>query len=139
MRKNVLCIIAVILLTALSVGCASQVGVGPDPDKIVPGREVLIGNLQENGYAVETLSAIEGSDLTIDRVLARNGDRFIDIVYGASSEDAPAIFEAYRALYTDYYILARNGNYVYCVSDKSTFSTAGFTSTDNVGVQYIHE
>lgn len=35
-------------------------------------------------------------------------------------------------------ILARNENYVYCVSDNSTFSKAGFTSADNVGVQYIH-
>jgi hypothetical protein len=38
----------------------------------------------------------------------------------------------------DFYILARNGNYVYCVSDKQTFSKAGFTSTDNVGTQIIH-
>ena len=29
------------------------------------------------------------------------------------------------------------GNYVYCVKDKNTFSTAGFTSTGNIGIQYI--
>ncbi len=74
----------------------------PDPDKIVPKREVLIENLEDNGYTIEALTAVEDSDLIVDR------------------------------------IIAKNGNYVYCVSDKKTFKKAGFTSTGNVGVQYIH-
>lgn len=140
MRKILSVIIVVIMLALISAGCASSRTGVPDPDKIVPGREDLIENLAGAGYAVETLSSIEGTDIAVDRVLARNGERFIDIAYGLNSDDAQKVFDAYCGLYTDdYYILARNGNYVYCVSDKTTFSKAGFTSTDNVGTQYIHD
>lgn len=140
MRKNILGMIVILVLALVTIGCASSGSGSPDPEKIVPRRDTLIENLESSGYTVQTLSATEGSDLTVDRVLARKGDRFIDIVYGLSSEDASTIFAVYCERYTDdYYILARNGNCVYCVSDKQTFSKAGFTSTDNVGTQYIHE
>ena len=67
-------------------------------------------------------------------------DKFIDIVYGLSAEDALVVFKLYCELYPDdYYILSRNGNYVYCVSDKKTFKKAGFTSTANVGEQHIRK
>ena len=139
MSKTVKIIIAVMILTLLTAGCGSPSFSGPDPDKIVPAREVLIENLKDSGYTVKELSAIEGSDLTVDRVSAQRGDSFIDIVYGLSGEEASIIFDTYCGQYEDnYYILARNGNYVYCISDKKTFSKAGFTSTENVGVQYIH-
>ncbi len=125
----------------LMAGCNSSTysdGI-PNPDKIVPKREVLIENLEDNGYKIEALTAVEDSDLIVDRIIAKNGNKFIDIVYGLSAEDASKIFELYCGLYPDnYYILAQNGNYVYCVSDKKTFKKAGFTSTGNVGVQYIH-
>ena len=123
-------------------GCGSSVHTNgiPDPDKIVPAREILIENLEDSGYNVTIYTAVEGADLLIDRVVAEKGSKFIDITYGLSVEDTGGIFEAYCALYgDDYYILAHNGNYVYCVSDKRTFSKAGFTTTANVGVQYIHE
>jgi len=139
MKKLFLCVL-IFSCIILMVGCSSFVNTNgiPDPDKIVPQREVLIENLENSGYTVTTLSAIDGSDLTIDRVMAQKGNKFIDIVYGLCSEDASKIFELYNELYPDdYYILARNGNFVYCVSDKKTFSKAGFTSTANVGVQYI--
>ena len=125
----------------LMAGCDSSTNTNgvPDPDKIVPKREALIKNLEDSGYTIATLTTIEGSHLTIDRVIAQKGDEFIDMVYGLSAEDASVIFKLYCGLYSDdYYILAQNGNYVYCVSDKMTFSKAGFTSTDNVGEQYIH-
>lgn len=141
MRKNIFECILVFLLIILMAGCGSSTHTNgvPDPDKIVPKREVLIENLEKSGYTITALTAIDGSDLTIDRVMAQKENKFIDIVYGLSAEDVSKIFELYCDLYSnDYYILAQNGNYVYCVSDKSTFSKAGFTSTDNVGVQYIH-
>ena len=140
MRKIFLCVL-VFSLIFLMVGCGSSTNTNgiPDPDKIVPKREVLVENLTNSGYTVTTLTTIEGSDLTIDRVMAEKGNKSIDIVYGLSGEDASKIFELYCALYSDdYYILAHNGNYVYCVSDKQTFTKAGFSSTANVGVQYIH-
>lgn len=139
MRRTAIGMVIILLLTFFSAGCGHSGGV-PDPDKIVPEREALIENLKGSGYAVSELPSVEGLGISVDRVFAQNGDRFIDIVYGASAEEASEIFEAFCGLYPDdYYILARNGNYVYCVSDKTTFSKAGFKSTDNVGVQYIHE
>ena len=140
MKKIILCVLA-FSLVFLIAGCGASTNTNgvPDPDKIVPGRGVLVENLDKRGYTITALTAIDGSDLTIDRIVAQKGNKYIDIVYGLSGEDASKIFELYCALYSDdYYILARNGNYVYCVSDKQTFSRAGFASTANVGVQYIH-
>ena len=131
----------VFVVLFLMAGCGSSTNTNgtPDPDKIVPSREVLIENLENSGYTITALTAVEGSDLTVDRVIAQKGSKFIDIVYGLSAEDSSKVFELYCGLYPDdYYILAQNGNYVYCVSDKKTFSKAGFTSTDNVGEQYMN-
>ena len=140
MKKIILCALA-FLFVFLMVGCGSSTNTNgvPDPDKIVPAREVLMENLEKKGYTVTALTTIDGSDFTVDRVLAEKGKRSIDIVYGLSGEDASKVFELYCDMYSDdYYILARNGNYVYRVSDKQTFSAAGFASTANVGEQYIH-
>jgi len=140
MKKILLCVL-IFSLILLMAGCDSSTHTNgvPDPNKIVPKREVLVENLKNSGYTITALNAIDGSDLTIDRVMAAKGDKLIDIVYGLSGEDASKILELYCALYPDdYYILAQNGTYVYCVSDKQTFKKAGFASTDNVGVQYIH-
>lgn len=146
MCKKTLVFILVLALIFSMAGCGSSTNTDvntngyPDPNKIVPKREVLIENLKNSGYAITILTAIEGSDLSIDRILAQKENKFIDIVYGLSEEDAATVFELYCELYSDhYYILAQNGNYVYCVSDKKTFSKAGFTTTANVGVQYIHK
>lgn len=141
MKKFITVIMSAILLVCL-VGCGSSTNTNtngvPDPDKIVPKREVLIENLEDSGYTITTLTDVEGSDLVVDRVIARKGNKFIDIVYGLNAEDSKEIFDLYCEIYTDdYYILAQNGNYVYCVSDKKTFKKAGFTSTDNVGDQYM--
>lgn len=141
MKKSVFACILVFAMFFIMAGCGSSTDTNgvPDPDKIVPKRDVLIKNLEDSGYTITTLTTIEGSNLTIDRVIAQKGNKFIDIVYGLSAEDASKIFELYCGLYPDdYYILAQNGNYVYSVGDKKTFSKAGFTSTDNVGEQYIH-
>ena len=140
MKKIILCALA-FLFVFLMVGCGSSTNTNgvPDPDKIVPAREVLMENLEKKGYTVTALTTIDGSDFAVDRVLAEKGKRSIDIVYGLSGEDASKVFELYCDMYSDdYYILARNGNYVYRVSDKQTFSAAGFASTANIGVQYIH-
>ena len=141
MRKNIFACMLIFILVISMVGCGSSTNTNgvPDPDKIVPKREVLIENLENSGYTITILTTIDGSDLTVDRVMAQKGDKFIDIVYGLSTEDASEVFKLYCGIYTDdYYILAQNGDYVYCVSDKATFRKAGFTTTDNVGEQNIH-
>ena len=138
MKKLFLVFLAVAALVLSLSGCV-KTGGAPDPEKIVPARETLIENLKAKGHEIEELSSVEGSGLSVDRVIARDGDKFIDIVYGLSSEEAMEIFDLFRGMYPDgYYILARNGNYVYCVSDRSTFKNAGFKSKDNVGTQYIN-
>ncbi|MBR3954054.1 MAG: hypothetical protein IKJ63_01100 [Clostridia bacterium] len=129
-----------LFLALCMAGCGISADGPLDPDKIVPARAMLIENLEDSGYAITTYTSVECSDLIIDRVVARKGNRFIDIAYGLTAEDAESIFDCYCTLYPDdYYILACNGNYVYCVSDKTTFSKAGFTSTLNIGEQYIHD
>ena len=140
MKKHLAVILSAIVLVCL-VSCGSSTNTNgvPDPDKIVPKREDLVENLENSGYIITELTAVEGSDLIVDRIVAKKGNKFIDIVYGLSDEDAKTIFELYRESYPDdYYILAQNGNYVYCVSDKKTFKRAGFTTLGNVGQQYIN-
>lgn len=128
-------------LVVTMVGCGTSKSISSsDPVKNVPAKAELVENLDDNGYTITEHTNVEGSDLAIDRVIAEKGNKYIDITYGLNAEDAEKVFSIYCELYNeDYYILARNGNYVYCVSDKKTFSKAGFTSTDNIGVQYINE
>ena len=110
-------------------------------DDVVPKKDTLIHNLKEAGYTITEYSSIDGSSLVIDRVIAEKENKFIDITYGLSSEDSGDIFSLYCDLYedSDYYILALNLDFVYCVTDKKTFSKAGFTSTSNIGIQYIND
>lgn len=110
-------------------------------DKIVPTKENLVKNLEDAEYTLTAYTSIGDSTLSIDRIVAEKDSKFIDITYGLSSKEADEIFKIYCDIYEDnnYYILARNGNYVYCVKDKKTFSKAGFTSTGNIGIQYIND
>lgn len=144
--KRIGSIFCLVLVLAL-VGCGSGnnegiVILGNDvgrADDVVPDKASLLENLKSEGYTITEYSSVEGSDLTIDRVVAEKGNKYIDIVYGMTEEEAKEIFKIYKEMYDDYYILARNENYVYSVSDKKTFSKAGFTSTSNIGEQYIND
>lgn len=108
---------------------------------VLPEKETLVDNLEKAGYTITEHTSIDGSDLTIDRIFAEKGKKFIDITYCPSEEEAQTLFRAYCGMYeadNDYYILAQNLDLVYCVSDKKTFSKAGFKSTSNIGQQYIN-
>lgn len=108
---------------------------------VLPEKEVLTQNLADADYTLTEYTSMEGSDLTIDRIVAEKGNKFIDITYCASEEEAKALFNTYCDKYkadSDYYILVQNLNLVYCVSDKKTFSKAGFKSLSNIGQQYIN-
>ena len=139
--KSILCLAFVFILT----GCGDSTNISNGtiingPDEIVPAKAILVENLEDSGYTITEHTSVEDSDLIIDRIVAEKGRKYIDITYGLTAEDAEKIFDVYCERYKKgYYILALNGNYVYCVSDKKTFSKAGFTSTANIGVQYINE
>ncbi len=141
----ILCAAIVISFAACDAGEADNVitisnGVVEIND-VLPKKEILIENLEEEGYTITEYTSIDSSDLTIDRLIAEKGDKYIDITFGLSDEDSKTVFNAYCDMYEadgDYYILARNLDLVYCVTDKKTFSKAGFKSTSNIGEQYIN-
>lgn len=140
--KKVSSLFCLVLLLSL-IGCGKDsdtLTILTGPDEVVPAKTELVEKLEDAGYTITEYTSVEDCDLTLDRVVAEKGDKFIDIVYGLTDEDAETVFDVYYGIYgEEYYILARNGNYVYCASDKKTFSKAGFTSLSNIGEQYIND
>ncbi len=65
--------------------------------------------------------------------------------YGLSEDDAKEVYRYYETEYDpqlksgEYYMLSRNQNFIYFVSDKSTFKVSGFKCTDNDGEQHIYK
>ena len=112
-----------------------------ETNDVLPEKNTLVENLTDAGYTITEYTSIDGSDLAIDRVIAEKGDKYIDITFGLSDEASKTVFGAYCDIYKesgDYYILARNLDLVYCVTDKKTYSNAGFQSTSCIGEQYIN-
>ena len=141
----ILCLAIVISFAACDAGSEDNVitisnGV-IETNNTLPEKKTLIKNLEDAGYTITKYSSVDGSDLTIDRLIAEKGNKYIDITFGLSEEDSNTIFKAYCDMYeadNDFYILANNLDLVYCVTDKKTFSKAGFKSTSNIGEQYIN-
>ena len=142
----VLCLAIVMSFAACDAGVSNNVLTINNSDieinNTLPDKESLIENLEDAGYTITEYTSIDGSDLTIDRLIAEKGNKYIDITFGLSDEDSNVIFKAYCDMYksdNDFYILANNLDLVYCVTDKKTFSKAGFKSTSNIGEQYIND
>jgi len=141
----ILCLAIVISFAACDAGTSDNVitisnGV-IETNNTLPDKDTLIENLEDAGYTITEYSSIDGSNLTIDRLIAKKENKYIDITFGLSDEDSKTVFNAYCDMYkenNDFYILARNLDLVYCVTDKKTFSKAGFKSTSNIGEQYIN-
>ncbi|WP_295085704.1 hypothetical protein [Ruminococcus sp.] len=112
-------------------------------ESIVPSRAELIDNTKDAGYTVTEFNDIYDLKVSGERVLAEKDGKFIDICYGLSEDDAKEVFRYYETKYDpqiksqEYYMLSRNQNFVYFISDKSTFKVSGFKSIDNDGEQYI--
>ncbi|MDE6626729.1 MAG: hypothetical protein K2K56_10245 [Lachnospiraceae bacterium] len=142
---TVVAVFTIIIAIVIAVKVINDVGSEEAdlPENIVPSKETLIDNLENAGYTIENHSIMSPADSNIagTRIVAKNKDRYIDICYGLDDENADEVFAIYEAEYgdTDYYILAQNGYYVYCVSDKKTFRKSGFSSKANIGIQYIRE
>ncbi|MBH1939641.1 hypothetical protein I5677_01885 [Mobilitalea sibirica] len=108
-------------------------------DDIVPNEEELTRNLKEASYSITSYTDVSGSKILTSRIYAEKGSSFIDICYGLTEEDLQTVFDYFESIYPQYYILAINGNYVYCIGDEDVFRLAGFTSIRNIGTQYIYE
>lgn len=108
-------------------------------EDVVPERARLVEALRAAGFSVTEYDASPDKTVSADRIYAEKGRCFLDICYGLTEETVEAVFAQYEKIYPDFYLLARNQRFVYCVSDKSTFKKAGFASTANDGVQYICE
>ncbi len=108
-------------------------------DDVVPPKDDIIKSLKDSGYKVTEYDFALNTDIPAQRVYAEKNGMFIDICYGLSKDDAVSVFSEYESSYTKYYLLSRNENYVYCISDKTTFKKSGFKGLENIGVQYIIE
>lgn len=107
---------------------------------IVPDKETLIGNLKDQGFEVEITDAVFTSDIKAEQIYASKGEVFCSITYGLNETDAEAVFLLYEKKYPeeDYYIMAKNETFVYCISDYDTFIKSGFKGLTNSGTQYIN-
>lgn len=135
---------AAICLTICSCGKVPDTDIMKNgAESVVPSKTELVENTTKAGYTVTDFDDIYDLQVSGERVLAEKGDRYIDICYGLSSDDAMEVFDHYKGKYDpqinseEYYILARNENFVYFISDKKTFKKSGFKSTDNIGEQFI--
>jgi len=108
------------------------------PEDAVPQKEQLLQNLKDKGYDIEYYDTVFDSDISCYRIYATKGKEFIDICYGLTEENAETAFYEYEKRYDKYYLMAMNGTFVYCISDKKVFKDAGFKSLANNGIQYIN-
>jgi len=108
------------------------------PEEAVPQKEQLLQNLGKKGYNIEYFDTVFDSDISCYRILATKGNDFIDICYDLTDENAEQAFREYEKKYEEYYLMAMNGTFVYCISDKKVFKDAGFKSLANNGIQYIN-
>lgn len=108
------------------------------PENAVPQKEELIQNLKDKGYEIEYYNTVFDSEISCYRILATKDSKFIDICYDLTEENAETAFYKYENKYDKYYLMAMNGTFVYCISDKEVFKDAGFKSLANNGIQYIN-
>jgi len=108
------------------------------PEDAVPQKEELIQNLKDKGYEIEYYDTVFDSDISCYRIYATKNNEFIDICYDLTGENAKTVFDEYEKKYDKYYLMAMNGTFVYCISDKKVFKDAGFKSLANNGIQYIN-
>ncbi|CRZ33951.1 hypothetical protein DFR55_10884 [Herbinix hemicellulosilytica] len=108
------------------------------PEDAVPKKDQLIQNLEDKGYDIEYYDTVFDSDISCYRIYATKNNEFIDICYDLTEENAETAFYEYEKKYDKYYLMAMNGTFVYCISDKKVFKDAGFKSLANNGIQYIN-
>lgn len=109
-------------------------------EDIVPNKDTLINNLKDKGFDIKITNTVFTSNIHAEQIYASYKDAFCTITYGLDQDEADEIFLLYEKEYTEnqYYIMVKNGVFVYCVSDNDTFTKAGFKGLANSGIQYIN-
>lgn len=109
-------------------------------EDVVPSKEEVKENLEKLGFTIEETDRVLDSDIVAEQISAVDENAFCMISYGLDLDTAKSAFSIYEKHYSEeqYYILAQNEKFVYCVSDKKTFDAAGFKSLANSGIQYIN-
>ena len=95
---------------------------------------------KEAGYEVKSESVQFSEGITGERIMASKGESFCSIVYGLDVEEAAVVFKDYEKEYSEdeYFVLAQNEQFVYCMSDKKAFDGAGFTKLGTSGVLFVN-
>lgn len=106
----------------------------------MPDENTLITNLKSKGYDIEQTETVFDSDIKAMTISAKKKNSFCVITYRLDQNQADKVFELYEKKFSedDYYIMAKNGTFVYCISDNNSFKDAGFTELANNGIQYIN-
>ena len=111
-----------------------------DTTDVVPDENTLITNLESKDYDIEQTETVFDSNINAMTISAKKKNSFCVITYRLGQTEADKVFELYEKKFTedDYYIMAKNGTFVYCVSDDISFRDAGFNELANLGIQYIN-
>ncbi len=109
-------------------------------EDVVPREAALISNLEDEGFEIIKADTVFDSDIQGEQIIATSQGSFCSITYGLDQDEADEVFALYENEYSQdqYYIVAKNGTFVYSVSDNDTFEKVGFAGLANEGTQYIN-
>lgn len=111
-----------------------------DAADVVPAEETVSANLEGKDYEIEQTETVFESDIEAMTISARKDNSFCIISYCLDQAEAEKGFAIYEKKFSedDYYIMAQNGAFVYCMSDENAFRDAGFSELANSGIQIIN-
>ena len=109
-------------------------------EQYVPKKSILVENLEKKGYQITTEQYEYSNGITGEQITAKKDKQFCIIVYGLDISQAEQVFSIFEKEYQveEFYVLAQNEKYVYCISDSEIYEDAGFTGLENNGIQYVN-
>jgi len=111
-----------------------------DAADVVPAEDTVRANMEGKDYEIEQTETVFESDIEAMTIVARKDNSFCIITYCLDQAEAEKVFEIYEKKFSEdeFYIMAQNGAFVYCVSDDRSFRDAGFSELANSGIQIIY-
>lgn len=111
-----------------------------DTADVVPDEETVRANLEGKDYEIEQTETVFESDIEAMTIAARKDNSFCIISYCLDQAEAEKVFAIYEKKFSEdeFYIMAQNGAFVYCMSDDRSFRDAGFSELANSGIQIIN-